>query len=84
MHAFDASPAGLDEDLARLDRETADLITSVAGMTVGDLAEPSRCGGWTRAHVIAHLARNADGLARLADWATKAPAASAPDVGMTP
>lgn len=60
----------LEEDLARTDRETADLISSVAAMTVGDLAEPSRCQGWTRAHVIGHVARNADSLVNLATWAS--------------
>lgn len=33
------------------------------------LAEPSLCTGWTRGHVLAHLARNADALQRLVDWA---------------
>lgn len=33
------------------------------------LAEPSVCTGWSRGHVLAHLARNADALQRLVDWA---------------
>ncbi len=33
------------------------------------LRAPSRLDGWSRAHVIAHVARNAEGLARLASWA---------------
>jgi maleylpyruvate isomerase len=33
------------------------------------LREPSALPGWTRAHVIAHLARNAEALTRLATWA---------------
>lgn len=32
-------------------------------------AEPSLLPGWTRAHVAAHLAHNADGLGHLATWA---------------
>lgn len=64
-----ACPDTFGEDLARVDRETADLLTTVATMTVGDLAEPARCVGWTRAHVIGHLARNADSLVNLATWA---------------
>lgn len=70
MHPFADGAHALEEDLARVDRETADLERSVAGMTVGDLAEPSRCADWTRAHVIGHLARNADSLVNLARWAT--------------
>jgi maleylpyruvate isomerase len=31
---------------------------------------PSLCAGWTRAHVLSHVARNADGLANLLRWAT--------------
>lgn len=70
MHSFAGGPSTLQENLARMDRETADLERSVADMTVGDLAEPSRCADWTRAHVLAHLARNADSLVNLARWAT--------------
>lgn len=70
MTVIDAATSSLGDDLARVDRETADLISSVAAMTVGDLAEPSRCPGWTRAHVLAHVARNADGMVNLVAWAT--------------
>lgn len=69
MQPIAAGPETIEEDLARVDRETADLERSVSGMTVGDLAEPSRCADWTRAHVLGHLARNADSLANLARWA---------------
>lgn len=34
------------------------------------LAEPSLCTGWTRGHVLTHLARNADALQRMVDWGT--------------
>ncbi|SHK44689.1 maleylpyruvate isomerase [Pseudonocardia thermophila] len=33
------------------------------------LRGPSGLPGWSRAHVVAHLARNAEGLCRLARWA---------------
>jgi maleylpyruvate isomerase len=33
------------------------------------LRGPSGLPGWTRAHVVAHVARNAEGLTRLATWA---------------
>ncbi|MCO1659486.1 maleylpyruvate isomerase family mycothiol-dependent enzyme [Pseudonocardia sp. S2-4] len=33
------------------------------------LREPSTLPGWTRAHVVAHVARNAEALTRLATWA---------------
>jgi len=34
-----------------------------------DLAEPSALPDWSRAHVVAHLARNADALGNLISWA---------------
>ncbi|CCG04313.1 maleylpyruvate isomerase family mycothiol-dependent enzyme [Blastococcus saxobsidens] len=34
-----------------------------------ELADPSALPGWSRAHVIAHLARNADALVNLLTWA---------------
>lgn len=36
---------------------------------VVDLATPSLLPGWLNAHVVAHLARNADALRRLLTWA---------------
>ncbi|HLS45384.1 MAG TPA: maleylpyruvate isomerase family mycothiol-dependent enzyme [Ornithinicoccus sp.] len=53
--------------LAEADRA---LATTMARMTEEDLREPSLCEGWTRAHVLAHVARNADGLQHLVQWAT--------------
>src|SRR5688572_1633936 len=34
-----------------------------------DLAAPSALPDWSRAHVVAHLARNADALVNLLEWA---------------
>lgn len=51
-------------DLERLDEQT-DLLLRTARVTE-DLDAPSLCEGWTRGHVLAHLSRNADGLARAA------------------
>jgi maleylpyruvate isomerase len=51
-------------DLERLDEQT-DLLLRTA-RAIEDLEAPSLCEGWTRGHVVAHLARNADGLARAA------------------
>jgi maleylpyruvate isomerase len=35
----------------------------------GEVAAPSRLPGWTRGHVLSHLARNADALVNLLTWA---------------
>ncbi|WP_225822574.1 maleylpyruvate isomerase family mycothiol-dependent enzyme [Streptomyces naphthomycinicus] len=49
-------------DLARVQEATNRLLTAVAGLDNASLAEPSRLPGWSRGHVLAHLARNADAL----------------------
>lgn len=59
----------LQMNLARLGRETAALMATVESLSGPDWARPSRCGGWSRADLVAHLAGNARGLARMVDWA---------------
>jgi maleylpyruvate isomerase len=49
-------------DLACVRDATERLLTAVAGLDNASLAEPSRLPGWSRGHVVAHLARNADAL----------------------
>ncbi|WP_162599986.1 maleylpyruvate isomerase family mycothiol-dependent enzyme [Nocardioides solisilvae] len=44
--------------------ETARLVRSVDSLDDDRLAGPSLLPGWSRAHVVAHLALNAEGLAR--------------------
>ncbi|WP_324194113.1 maleylpyruvate isomerase family mycothiol-dependent enzyme [Nocardia blacklockiae] len=55
--------------LGTVDTATARLLGAVADLTDADLPGASRCAGWTRAHVLAHLSRNADGLVNLLLWA---------------
>ena len=57
-------PAGAAPDLAALlaDADQA-LVRTVDGLAEAAYAEPSLLPGWTRAHVVAHLALNAEGLA---------------------
>jgi maleylpyruvate isomerase len=51
-------------------REGTALLLGVADrLTETDLRAPSHLPGWTRAHVIGHVARNAEALVRLATWA---------------
>ncbi|MFF7750051.1 maleylpyruvate isomerase family mycothiol-dependent enzyme [Streptomyces sp. NPDC007971] len=49
-------------DLACVRDATERLLTAAAALDNASLAEPSRLPGWTRGHVLAHLARNADAL----------------------
>jgi maleylpyruvate isomerase len=53
---------GIDEMVQATDR----LLATVDEMTEEQLSAPSRLPSWTRAHVLTHVARNADGLANLA------------------
>ncbi|MGW0250825.1 maleylpyruvate isomerase family mycothiol-dependent enzyme [Nocardia goodfellowii] len=48
---------------------TARLLESVKGMREAEVGEPSLLPGWTRGHVLAHIARNADSLVNLLTWA---------------
>jgi maleylpyruvate isomerase len=41
----------------------------VSGLDDREVAVPSTLPGWTRAHVVTHLARNADALVNLLTWA---------------
>jgi maleylpyruvate isomerase len=55
----------VDGALNRLIGATERLNESIAQMTAADIARPSLLDGWTRGHVLVHLARNADGLRNL-------------------
>ena len=51
-------------------RAGTELLTStVDELADEELAGPSLLPGWTRAHLVGHLARNADALVNLLDWA---------------
>ena len=60
-------------DLETARRWWADGARAVGGvlqrLTDDELYAPSALPGWTRAHVVAHLARNADALVNLCTWA---------------
>ena len=45
------------------------LVRAVDALPDDAFRAPSALPGWSRAHVIAHLARNAEALTRLATWA---------------
>ena len=53
----------------RVDVATARVLATAAGITDEQARAPSALPGWTRGHVLTHLARNADGLANLLIWA---------------
>jgi maleylpyruvate isomerase len=45
------------------------MATALGRLVEDDYAAPSLLPGWTRAHVLAHLARNADAVVNLLTWA---------------
>src|SRR5256885_14871189 len=54
--------------LGEVDRATSRLLATAAAPD-GDPTAPSLLPGWSRGHVLTHVARNADGLANLLTWA---------------
>lgn len=48
---------------------TGELLDGIQGLSDHDVKQPSLLPGWTRAHVLAHLAQNAEGGVRLLNWA---------------
>jgi len=56
-----------DSILSALQRADQRAIRTVDALTEEQWREPSVLPGWTRAHVVAHLALNAEGFARALD-----------------
>jgi maleylpyruvate isomerase len=63
------TPQSLPGDIGRMQRESDMLMATVSSLADDELSKPSKCKGWTRAHVIAHLARGADAMRNLTTWA---------------
>ncbi|HET9258243.1 MAG TPA: maleylpyruvate isomerase N-terminal domain-containing protein, partial [Pseudonocardiaceae bacterium] len=61
-----------ERELAWVDQAQALFERTVMGlgeMGPGELSAPSKLPGWTRGHVVTHVARGAEGLCRLLAWA---------------
>jgi maleylpyruvate isomerase len=59
-------PLGFAPDVARADER---LTATVATLDEAAVRAPSLLPGWTRGHVLAHIARNADSYVNLLTWA---------------
>jgi maleylpyruvate isomerase len=55
--------------IPEVDRATSRLIATARKLDDAAVAGPSLLPGWTRGHVLAHLALNADGCVNLLTWA---------------
>jgi len=64
-----ARASHLSDNLALLRTETARLLETAARLDDAALRRSTLCEGWSRAHVLSHIARNADALANLVHWA---------------
>lgn len=71
MAGFDsADPAGAAATLRKIvDAATGLLLRSAALVTDQQAREPSLLPGWSRGHLLTHVARNADSLRNLLVWA---------------
>ncbi|WP_375432033.1 maleylpyruvate isomerase family mycothiol-dependent enzyme [uncultured Friedmanniella sp.] len=71
--AAPAAAAGQQAQLASLRAELLEATSRLLGHTIAvadpDWRGPSRLPGWSRGHLATHIARQADGLGRLAGWA---------------
>ena len=66
--AFVGQSAGehsVDLTIGRIDEAVARLLASAAALSDEQLRGPSLLPGWSRGHVLSHIARNADGLSNL-------------------
>lgn len=61
---FDPAP-----DSAEIAAATARLIDSAHTLSDAEVRAPSGLPGWSRGHVLTHIARNADSLVNLLAWA---------------
>ncbi|AXG77270.1 maleylpyruvate isomerase family mycothiol-dependent enzyme [Streptomyces paludis] len=66
-------------DLASVRKATDRLLDAVAVLDNADVAAPSRLPGWSRGHVLAHLARNADALVNVLEGRPMYPDATTRD-----
>jgi maleylpyruvate isomerase len=62
-------PDSLAADLTALAASTASLDRTLAVLDDEQARRPSLLPGWSVGHVLTHLARNADGMLHLVDWA---------------
>src|SRR5262252_8769410 len=63
------APHSVDLTISRIAEADGRLIASASALTDDQLRVPSLLPGWSRGHVLTHIARNADGLSNLLTWA---------------
>jgi maleylpyruvate isomerase len=64
-----AGPHSVGLMMDRIDRSVDRVLRSASALSDQQVREPSLLPGWSRGHVLTHIARNADGLRNLLIWA---------------
>jgi len=64
-----AGPHSVNLLIEQIGEATGRLLATVAGLTDEQVRADSLLPGWSRGHVLTHIARNADGLRNLLVWA---------------
>jgi maleylpyruvate isomerase len=59
----------VSHSLGRLAAATTRLLATATALSDTQAREPSLLPGWSRGHVLTHIARNADGMVNLLHWA---------------
>lgn len=59
----------VSHSLDRLAAATDRVLVAATALSDAQVREPSLLPGWSRGHVLTHLARNADGMVNLLRWA---------------
>ncbi|WP_134773066.1 maleylpyruvate isomerase family mycothiol-dependent enzyme [Ornithinimicrobium flavum] len=59
----------VEQKLAHLDQETDRLLRTCRGLAAADAHRDTLCEGWDAAHLLSHVARNAEALSNLVLWA---------------
>src|SRR5215472_13500263 len=59
----------VSHSLDRLAAATERVLVTATALSDAQAREPSLLPGWSRGHVLTHLARNADGMVNLLRWA---------------
>jgi maleylpyruvate isomerase len=63
------TPPAIEAGIEAADRAGSLVLASVTALTDEQARGASRLRGWTRGHVLTHLARNADGMRNVIDGA---------------
>jgi maleylpyruvate isomerase len=69
MTEVDGAAAQLETLRGLVNAATQRLLGDTIAVSDDDWRGPSRLPGWSRGHVASHIARQADGIVRLTEWA---------------